>query len=79
MTQRKEYLALSIAKTVKPGWRFGKHVDLALGRKEKMGSGKKWNLIEVQKNRNNRGLSKLFNIKNERKKANSMCSINKIP
>lgn len=36
MTQRKGYFALSIAKTVKQVWRFGKRIDLALGRKEKM-------------------------------------------
>lgn len=79
MTQRKGYFALSIAKTVKQVWRFGKRIDLALGKKEKMRWGDKGNLIKVQKNRNNGGLSKLFNIKNEGKKSNSMCSINKIP
>lgn len=39
MAQRKGYLVLSIAKTLKLGWRLGKYRDLALGREKKM----RWN------------------------------------
>lgn len=77
MTQRKGYVVLSIAKTVKPGWRLGKYTDLVLGRKENMGLKKK-NLM-YRKIRIIEDKAKLFNMEKDKKEASSNCSINKTP